>query len=102
MKRDCARKSARGGRALLTGLMRCGRCGRMMRAFCGMGKGHAHRGISVVATMCMCGPDCVSGPAAFESIVPSQPPFSPRTGSSGRRTKSSRRRQDPPADEMFG
>ena len=27
MKRNCARKSARGGRALLTGLMRCGRCG---------------------------------------------------------------------------
>jgi DNA invertase Pin-like site-specific DNA recombinase len=43
MKRNCARKSARGGRALLTGLMRCGRCGRMMRVFYGMGKGHAHR-----------------------------------------------------------
>jgi DNA invertase Pin-like site-specific DNA recombinase len=28
MKKNCARKSARGGRALLTGLMRCGRCGR--------------------------------------------------------------------------
>ena len=27
MKKNCARKSARGGRALLTGLMRCGRCG---------------------------------------------------------------------------
>ena len=25
MKKTCARKSARGGRALLTGLMRCGR-----------------------------------------------------------------------------
>src|SRR3984885_7778890 len=34
----CARKSARGGRALLTGLMRCGRCGRMMRVFYSMGK----------------------------------------------------------------
>jgi hypothetical protein len=43
MKRNCARKSARGGRALLTGLIRCGRCGRMMRVFYGMGKGHAHR-----------------------------------------------------------
>ena len=43
MKRNCARKSARGGRALLTGLMRCGRCGRMMRVFYGMGKSHAHR-----------------------------------------------------------
>ena len=37
------RKSARGGRALLTGLMRCGRCGRMMRVFYGQAKGHAHR-----------------------------------------------------------
>jgi len=43
MKKNCARKSARGGRALLAGLMRCGRCGRMMRVFYGMGKGNAHR-----------------------------------------------------------
>jgi DNA invertase Pin-like site-specific DNA recombinase len=43
MKKSCARKSARGGRALLTGLMRCGRCGRMMRVFYGSGKGNAHR-----------------------------------------------------------
>jgi hypothetical protein len=43
MKRNCARKSARGGRALLAGLARCGRCGRMMRVFYGMRKGHAHR-----------------------------------------------------------
>jgi DNA invertase Pin-like site-specific DNA recombinase len=43
MKKNCARKSARGGRALLTGLMRCGRCGRMMRVFYGMAKGAAHR-----------------------------------------------------------
>jgi len=43
MKKNCARKSARGGRALLTGLMRCGRCGRMMRVFYGMSKGNAHR-----------------------------------------------------------
>lgn len=43
MKKNCARKSARGGRALLSGLMRCGRCGRMMRVFYGMGKGNAHR-----------------------------------------------------------
>ena len=42
MKKNCARKSARGGRALLTGLMRCGRCGRMMRVFYGSGKGNAH------------------------------------------------------------
>ena len=43
MKKTCARKSARGGRALLTGLMRCGRCGRVMRVFYGIGKGNAHR-----------------------------------------------------------
>jgi DNA invertase Pin-like site-specific DNA recombinase len=38
MKKNCARKSARGGRALLTGLMRCGRCGRMMRVFTAWGR----------------------------------------------------------------
>jgi DNA invertase Pin-like site-specific DNA recombinase len=43
MKRRAARKSGRGGRALLTGLVRCGRCGRMMRVFYGMHSGHAHR-----------------------------------------------------------
>ncbi|HUN96243.1 MAG TPA: recombinase family protein [Bradyrhizobium sp.] len=43
MKKNCSRKSARGGRALLTGLMRCGRCGRMMRVFYGQAKGNAHR-----------------------------------------------------------
>lgn len=43
MKKNCARKSGRGGRALLTGLTRCGRCGRMMRVFYGMAKGNAHR-----------------------------------------------------------
>src|ERR1700687_795422 len=37
------RKSARGGRALLTGLVRCGRCGRTMRVFYGTQSGHAHR-----------------------------------------------------------
>jgi DNA invertase Pin-like site-specific DNA recombinase len=43
MKKRMARKSARGGRALLTGLVRCGRCARMMRVFYGMRSGHAHR-----------------------------------------------------------
>jgi hypothetical protein len=43
MQKRMARKSARGGRALLTGLVRCGRCGRMMRVFYGMRSGHAHR-----------------------------------------------------------
>lgn len=43
MQRRCDRKSARGGRALLTGLVRCGRCGRTMRVFYGSQSGHAHR-----------------------------------------------------------
>ena len=43
MKRRAARKAGRGGRALLTGMVRCGRCGRMMRVFYGMRSGHAHR-----------------------------------------------------------
>lgn len=43
MQRRASRKAARGGRALLTGLVRCGRCGRMMRVFYGMASGHAHR-----------------------------------------------------------
>lgn len=43
MQKRAARKSARGGRALLTGMTRCGRCGRMMRVFYGSRSGHAHR-----------------------------------------------------------
>ena len=43
MQKRTERKSARGGRALLTGLVRCGRCGRMMRVFYGSRAGHAHR-----------------------------------------------------------
>lgn len=43
MQKRASRKSARGGRALLTGLVRCGVCGRMMRVFYGMMSGHAHR-----------------------------------------------------------
>ena len=43
MQRRCDRKSARGGRALLTGLVRCGRCGRTMRVLYGSRSGHAHR-----------------------------------------------------------
>jgi DNA invertase Pin-like site-specific DNA recombinase len=43
MQKRADRKSARGGRALLTGLLRCGRCGRMMRVFYGSRAGHAHR-----------------------------------------------------------
>ena len=43
MQKRTDRKSARGGRALLAGLVRCGRCGRMMRVFYGSRAGHAHR-----------------------------------------------------------
>ena len=43
MQKRTSRKAARGGRALLTGLVRCGRCGRMMRVFYGTQSGHAHR-----------------------------------------------------------
>ena len=43
MQRRTDRKSARGGRALLTGLIRCGRCGRTMRVLYGSQSGHAHR-----------------------------------------------------------
>ncbi len=58
MKKRMARKGARGGRALLTGLVRCGRCARMMRVFYGMQSGHAHRyqcpGDSALAGMAWC------------------------------------------------
>lgn len=43
MKKRTSRKSARGGRALLGGLVRCGRCGRMMRVFYGAKSMQAHR-----------------------------------------------------------
>lgn len=43
MQKRAARKSARGGRALLSGLVRCGRCGRMLHVFYGTRSGHAHR-----------------------------------------------------------
>ena len=58
MQKRMARKSARGGRALLTGLVRCARCGRMMRVFYGMGPTHAHRyhcrGDSAMQGMALC------------------------------------------------
>lgn len=43
MQKRAARKAGRGGRALLTGLLRCGRCGRMLHVFYSMGGQHAHR-----------------------------------------------------------
>jgi hypothetical protein len=53
------RKTARGGRALLTGVVRCGRCGRTMRVLYGAKSGHAHRyqcrgdGSHVVGLLCI-------------------------------------------------
>lgn len=41
--KNTGRKSGRGGRALLTGLVRCGRCARMMLVAYGRMEGHAHR-----------------------------------------------------------
>lgn len=43
MQKRTSRKGARGGRALLTGIARCGRCARMMRIFYGSAASHAHR-----------------------------------------------------------
>lgn len=43
MQKRTSRKSGRGGRALLSGIVRCGRCGRMMRVFYGSRAGHSHR-----------------------------------------------------------
>lgn len=42
-KKSTGRKSGRGGRALLTGVVRCGRCARMMQVAYGRMEGHAHR-----------------------------------------------------------
>ena len=43
MKKRTSRKSGRGGRALLSGLVRCGHCGRMMRVFYQSRAGHPYR-----------------------------------------------------------
>src|SRR3569833_2038564 len=43
MQKRTSRKGVRGGRALLTGLVRCGRCARMMRIFYGSQASHANR-----------------------------------------------------------
>jgi hypothetical protein len=69
-KKLCARKSARGGRALLIGLMRCGRCGRMMRVFYGSGKGHAHRTWAEAVPRCQ---DCQVRPAGMKRLSKSGP-----------------------------
>jgi len=51
MKKRADRKSARGGRALLTGLVRCARCARMLRVFYGSRAGNSHRYICRGAEM---------------------------------------------------
>lgn len=51
MKKRADRKSARGGRALLTGLLRCARCARMLRVFYGSRAGNSHRYICRGAEM---------------------------------------------------
>lgn len=43
MQKRTSGKAGRGGRALLTGIVRCGRCGRMMRVFYGSRAGNSHR-----------------------------------------------------------
>ena len=43
MKKRASRKSGRGGRALLTGLARCRRCGRMMRVLYKSRSDHPYR-----------------------------------------------------------
>jgi DNA invertase Pin-like site-specific DNA recombinase len=43
MKKRTARKSGRGGRALLSGMMRCTRCGYMLRVFYGSKAASSHR-----------------------------------------------------------
>lgn len=47
MQKRTSRKSGRGGHALLTGMVRCGRCGRMLHVLYGMKSGHAHRYLCV-------------------------------------------------------
>jgi hypothetical protein len=43
MQKRAARRAARGGRALLAGMVRYGRCARMMHIYYGSKAGHAHR-----------------------------------------------------------
>lgn len=43
MQKRTSRKSGRGGKALLSGIVRCGRCGRMMRVTYSSGSSTGHR-----------------------------------------------------------
>lgn len=88
MKRRAARKSGRGGRALLTGMVRCGRCGRMMRVFYKSHHDKSHRyqcrgddghvgsglcigigGVGVDATIAGQLLEAVSGPAVEAALM---------------------------------
>ena len=69
MQKRASRKSARGGRALLTGLVRCGRCGRMMRVFYGMRSRAMHTGINVAEMHRLSARECVWAWAAFALTV---------------------------------
>lgn len=57
MQKRAARKGGRGGRALLSGMVRCGRCARMMHLYYGSQPLHAHRyqciGDYVATGMCI-------------------------------------------------
>ena len=55
MKKLTSRKSGRSGRALLTGLVRCGRCGRMMQVSYGSPPSHRYqcRGSSQLPGLCV-------------------------------------------------
>ena len=59
MQKRASRKSGRGGRALLTGIVRCGRCGRMMRVFYGSRSGTAHRYLCRGSTDLAGGKQCI-------------------------------------------
>ena len=68
-----SRKFARGGRALLTGLLRCGRCGRMMRVSYGSKAGDAHRYQCVGDRAHICGGICIGiGGARADRAVAAQ------------------------------
>jgi DNA invertase Pin-like site-specific DNA recombinase len=51
MKKRADRKSGRGGRALLTGLVRCARCAHMLHVFYGSRAGNSHRYVCRGAAM---------------------------------------------------
>lgn len=51
----------------LTGLVRCGQCGRMMQAFSDMGSGHPRIAICTAVTMRTSARTCASGLVGFAS-----------------------------------